>query len=132
MAQPARMRKTRRPARRLNDLRCRWTHIFLSLLTGLVLSRAAFVSPIARRAVGTGPEKDVKDVEVMPVLSPEATVEIIGENTSAPVRLLYSPGGLVSKAVSVTLVFYDLSWGQVGKQASASIPSKSALDVDAP
>ena len=42
----------------------------------------------------------MKDVEVMPVLSPEATVEIIGENTSAPVRLLYSPGGLVSKALT--------------------------------
>lgn len=102
------MHKTRRQIRqawRGNPIR-RWTHILWSLLTGLVLSRAAFVSPIARHAVGAGPE-DVKDVEVMPVLSPEATVEIIGENTSAPVRLLYSPGvqsllSLLSKLQNTT------------------------------
>ena len=97
MAQPTWMRKTRRQARRWNPSHCRWTHILWSLLTGLVLSRAAFVSPIARRAVGAGPEKDV-DVEVM-LPSLEATVEVVGENTSAPVRLLYSPGGLVSKCL---------------------------------
>lgn len=105
------MRKTRRQIWRWkNSIRRRWTHNFWFLLAGLVLSRAAFVSPItaiARHAVGAGPEKD----EVMPVVpvvpSQEATVEVIGENTSAPVRLLYSPGvqsllSLLSKLQNTT------------------------------
>lgn len=63
--------------------------ILWPMLVVLVYKVVAFVSPVTRRAVGTEPEKSV---EVLPASLEAGTLEVIGENTSAPVRLLYSPG----------------------------------------
>lgn len=63
--------------------------ILWPMLVVLVYKAVAFVSPVTRRAVGTEPEKSV---EVLPASLEAGTLEVIGENTSAPVRLLYSSG----------------------------------------
>lgn len=65
----------------------RWSH----LLPLLVFCRA-FVSPVTRRAEKEAMEAN-EVVDVGPPASLEAgTLEVVGENTSAPVRLLYSTG----------------------------------------
>ena len=61
------------------------------------------MSPVTRRAVGTEPEKSV---EVLPASLEAGTLEVIGENTSAPVRLLYSPGA-ARKGIRTPCLYCD-------------------------
>lgn len=90
MAHPARMHMTGAQRKwKRNLIRWRWGHLLWPLL---VFCRA-FVSPVTRQALGA-PEKEAMEAEVVgPPASLEAgTLEVVGENTSAPVRLLYSTG----------------------------------------
>eukprot|EP00438_Fugacium_kawagutii_P007895 Skav203677 [mRNA] locus=scaffold259:64321:68164:+ [translate_table: standard] len=73
--------------RKWQRIRWRWSHL---LLFGLVFCRA-FVSPVTRQALGA-PEEMEAEVVSPPASLEAGTLEVIGENTSAPVRLLYSTG----------------------------------------
>lgn len=77
--------------------------ILWPMLVVLVYKVVAFVSPVTRRAVGTEPEKSV---EVLPASLEAGTLEVIGENTSAPVRLLYSPGA-ARKGIRTPCLYCD-------------------------